>query len=93
MINSYNLAIIFGALEFVQNYYFAICSNIMTNILMVSQPGIIFVRHLPRIFRGNYSGNPRKKSPLVFGSVLFNLTSSQIAGLQVFFTCFNFRRW
>ena len=30
MINTYNSAIVFGS-----NYYFAICSNIMTEILMV----------------------------------------------------------
>ena len=49
--------------------YFAICSNIMTEILMVWQPWQHFLSS--KIFRGKSAGNPSKtlnKSPSVLGS-------------------------
>ena len=60
MINSYNSAILFGALEFVQTIIF---SNIMTEILFGNLDNI-FVRHLPRIFREKSAEN---KNKILFG--------------------------
>ena len=72
MINSYNWAILFGALKSVQTItYFAICSNIKTEILLVWQPRQHICRHLPRIFRGKSAG-PRRKNKSSFGFEIWN---------------------